>query len=189
MVTDFNLPVSLMELSLLINHRRGSSSKHCCVNNPPLSSILNVSQSSEGAVQWGSSPKREKDTTQQLFWARVQCSSRRSRRLGWGGTCSPYPLHPVGPLVFIGTGTKRPLHRHQHRRKHTDVDKICCRTQREDWMERSLKSCLEIYGLLETARQSPDWRECRVRWQEGVYKYVGIQPEAFQTTVQPHSAQ
>lgn len=133
--------------SLLINHRRGSTSKHCCVNNPPLSSILNASQSSEGAATRASSPKRAKDTTEQLFWARVQCSSR------WGeGTCSPYPLHPVGPLVFIGTDTGRPLRRHRHRHKHTDVHKICPRAQREDWMEQSLKSCLEIYGLLETAR-------------------------------------
>lgn len=121
MVSDFSLPVSLVVLSLLINHWRGSSSKHWCVNKPPLSSILNVSQSSEGAVRRGSSPKRAKDTTQQLFWARGQCSSRRGRGRGRGRTCSPYPLHPVGPLVFIGTDTKRPLRRHQHRhtRRHS----------------------------------------------------------------------
>lgn len=37
--------------------------------------------------------------------------------------------------------------------------------------------------------QSTDRRECRVRWQERVYKYVGIQPEALQTTVELHFAQ
>lgn len=85
MVFDFNLPVSLMKLSFLINHWRGYSSKHCCVNNSPLSSILNVSQFSEGAAEQSSSPKRAKDTTQQLFWARVQCSSRWVRGMGEGG--------------------------------------------------------------------------------------------------------
>lgn len=99
-------------------------------------------------------------------------------------TSSPYPLHPVGPLVFIGTDTERPLRRHQHRHKHTDVRKICSRTQREDWMGRSPKSYFEIYGLLELDR-----RECEELWQERVYKYVGIHPEAFQTTVRPHPAQ
>lgn len=50
MVSDFSLPVSLMPVSLLINHQKGSSSEHCCINTPLLTSILNVSHSPEGAM-------------------------------------------------------------------------------------------------------------------------------------------
>lgn len=32
--------------------------------------------------------------------------------------CSPYPIHPDGPLVFIGNDTKWPLHHHQHIHTH-----------------------------------------------------------------------
>lgn len=166
MVSDFNVPVSLVELSLLINHRRGSSSKHCCVNNPPLSSILSVSQSSEGAGEQSSSPKRAKDTTQQLFWVQQQM---RSGFAGWGGTCSSYPLHPIGPLVFIGTDTEQPFRRHQHRHKCTQTfTKYAPALSGKIGWSDLWSPTWRFMAYWKQRGQSTDRRECRVQWQERV---------------------